>query len=228
MSFQVKRIEGLFKAYYFSGKLMATPCGTFTSDALSVLISDLESSPVATALLFNHALSISAVDGCSTIVRPTPLTALPLRLFDAPEQPPVYLVRKMEFLYLDDRADFIDYISGMHESGAPSCFIVDSMDVYSGSSASGLASLTAVLHDLGSWIKENRTDMGQGQSLSPVVCAISMDKTEHDKAIRLIGRYTSDVWKLHADEEGVISYRKSDDQKPIKMKVMNDRVALMQ
>lgn len=194
----------------------------FQSDSLSVILSDFPSSSIVTSFLFNHALSISRSNGCTTIIRPDRLSELPLRLDDSndqQQQPSLALIRKIEFVYLIDRSDFIDYATKLYDSsiGVPACFLVESIDRYSmmiDNRLSGLASILALLHDLGQWIMEKRKiDQQQGDRLllSPVLCSISIDRSEHEKIIRVIEIYTKSIWRLHSsgdeDESKFFYYR---------------------
>jgi hypothetical protein len=211
--------------YFEAG--MTAPDVNFTSDSLCVLLSDWECSSISTSLLFNHALSAGRWNGCSTIIRPDRLTSIPLRFFDAPERPPVGLVRKIEFVYLPDRDECVDYAARVYDCvGVPASLVVDSLERYSESRLVGYASLFALLHDLGSWIGEKRKMDDSGRELAPVVCSVAVDRSQHETMIDLIERYTKCIWILRADEErGTFLLYRLGGKDRVKMKIENaDRI----
>jgi len=198
----------------------------FVSDSLSVLLNDPASSSMATSFMFNHAISIGKWNGCSTIIRPDRLNRVPMRLLDAPERPSVSLIRKIEFLYMITLGECVDYLAKIYDClGTPDALILECVDRYSESRMITYASIFALLHDLGEWIMKNRKINDSERELSPVVCSITADRSEHAKLIDLINRYTKFVWTLTADEEeGKFVLNRLDVDDRIKIKIDADRI----
>lgn len=196
----------------------------FSADSLSVLLVDPKSSSIATSILFDHALSISKSNGCSTIVRAERLAAIPPRLFDLVDYR-VSQLRKIEFVYLSDRDQFVTYLAKVYDClGVPATLVVECLETYASSRPVALASLLALAHDLGLWMKEKRKIDDSGRPSSPVVCSIVADRSEHAKMVELIARYTKFVWILRADDEDVHSFHRFGEETRVKLKVEDQEI----
>lgn len=158
-----------------------------STENFTIIVTVGELAPkIITGLLLEHAASsINGVNSShctATFVRPTPLLEAPLLVSPGGivEKFELELLRRIEFVYLPNRRDFVTYFANLQpKNDVADCLVVDKMETYCCSSSTAIYSLFAFLEQNFQWL------FTKSKHFCPMV--VSMNVENVDEALE-IGR----------------------------------------
>ncbi|KAL1230205.1 hypothetical protein T4B_4020 [Trichinella pseudospiralis] len=180
-----------------TGNLLLQDIFANEGNRMQLLLGTDETTELAASIMFSLTTQVACENGgCATWVRATPLQTLPL-LTSSDRRPTVAVLRRIEFVYLDTRAELIAFLNGLHSLGeVVDCLLVDGLQAYCDHEPTSFAGLLATAQDLANWIGDRRPAGRCPTASPPVLVSCSLPESQHPALRTVAAIYTDCLLEL--------------------------------